>query len=111
MNAAYRITECLVETALPQKAGYGRCEEFVQFQDDAYFDANKVGFEILDDEGRTMAKGYFVGDDSGRDWPLVSARYFNKAPPKPKRIEYDDGRKWVYRDDWECGVEATTAAQ
>ena len=92
-------------------ASFGMLEECEQFHDDAYFDANKIRFEILDDEGGTMARGYFVGDDSGRDWPLVSARYFNKVAPKPKRIEYDDGRKWVYCEDWECGVEATTAAQ
>ena len=111
MGAAYRITECFVETALPPSSAVGYPAELVQFRDDAYLDANKIGFEILDDKGGTVARGYFAGDDSRRYWPLDSARNFIKAPPKPKRIEYDDGRKWVYREDWECVVEETTAAQ
>ena len=58
-----------------------------------------------------MARGYFVGDDTGREWPLVSARIFIKVPSKPKRIEYDDGRKWVYREDLGHVAEETTAVQ
>ena len=105
MGAAYRITECFVETALSPWSAVGRFDEWKQLQDDAFFDANKIGFEILDDEGGTVARGCFVGDDSHRDWPMCLARNFNKVAPKPKRIEYNDGRKWVYREDWECGVE------
>ena len=111
MGYAYRITEYFVETALSPCFSVGYPAERDQFRDDAYFDANKIGFEILDDEGGTMARGYFVGDDSGREGPLVSARNSIKTPSKPKRIEYDDGRKWVYREDLGHVVEETTAVQ
>ena len=111
MGAAYRITECFVEAELPSCSSVGYPAEREQFQDDAHFDANKIGFEILDDEGGTVVRGYFVGDDNHRDWPLVSARRSIKVPSKPKRIEYDDGRKWVYCEDMGHVVEETTAAQ
>ena len=64
----------------------------------AEIDAGAEGtrFSITDPDGAVLIEGTFYGDDTDRNFPLLSARLFAIDDVNPQFITYADGLSFTY---------------
>ena len=73
----------------------------------AKIDAGAEGtrFSITDPDGAVLIEGTFHGDDSDRNWPLMSARLFATNAVNPQFLTYSDGMSFTYSKELDAVIE------
>ena len=74
----------------------------------AEIDAGAEGtrFSITDPNGDVLIEGTFYGDDTDRNFPLLSARLFSIDEVNPQIITYADGMSFTYSREHDAVIRA-----
>ena len=73
----------------------------------AKIDAGAEGtrFSITDPDGTVLIEGTFHGDDSDRNFPLMSARLFATDAVNPQFLTYSDGMSFTYSKELDAVID------
>ncbi len=73
----------------------------------AKIDAGARGtrFSITDPDGAVLIEGTFHGDDSDRNFPLMSARLFATDAVNPQFLTYADGMSFAYSKELDAVID------